>query len=76
MRIHWGWLTATFAALVFTVLVFGYRSGSCASSVDGTFIDDCQSGPIGGYPAMVVLVTVGLALTVFFGRRAVRRGPE
>lgn len=76
MRTHWGWLTATFAALAFTTLVFGYRSGSCSSSIGGTLVDDCQSGPVGGYATMVVLVAVGLTLTVVFGRLAVRRIPK
>ena len=68
MKVHWGWLTAAIAAIVITVLVAGFRRGSC----DGP-LDTCQSEPVGGLVGMIVLVAAGLALTTFCSRQALRR---
>ena len=68
MKIHWGWMTAAITAIVVTVLVAGFRRGSC----DGP-LDTCQSEPAGGMVGLIAMVAIGLMLTIVCGRRAVRR---
>lgn len=75
MKIQWGWAAATVVIVLATVLLLASGGGSCASQIEGagSFVDACQSGPTGGYPAKIVLALAGMGLAAVCGRRALRR---
>ena len=65
-----GWLMGAIATLLATVLAFGLRLDSCASST-GSELECAGAGDIS--PGRVALVLVGLALATWCFTRAFRR---